>query len=345
VPLQFGRARPARDEALPFAPCDALSAAYEGGLPIAQWPYLELNGTRRGPLQDCSVQRRRLRTVELRTRELGSLKVCSMRLLAAHSKETSRGGAIHWQKEGHRAASSHTPPGHQQRAHANIDRWRCWEQIMVVRIEEVGAGMPLQRRINQPPRQCSRHCPASRREKSPSPKVRQAVRLHKHGDPKSRQSNTVGSLRSGCLKCSLTPKDCSVAVRAPAKLVCRVCPVCLHCTCQNTVPPVIVVGDRVRNMATKTNDPEAAAQGTLALLQSRLHRLEFLVSGVSDDAGIPPPTPSPISGSETLRVRLDALEAGLAKLKRLSGTPGTVARDVDRLCELKGWTDCMGHSY
>ena len=85
-------------------------------------------------------------------------------------------------------------------------------------------------------------------------------------------------------------------------------------------------------MASEINDPEAVAQGTLVLLQARLHKLEFLISGASDDSGIPPSSATPNSGNETLRARLDALEAGLAKLKRLAGVPGNVVRDVNRLC-------------
>ncbi|OCT50759.1 putative nuclear distribution protein RO10 [Cladophialophora carrionii] len=84
-------------------------------------------------------------------------------------------------------------------------------------------------------------------------------------------------------------------------------------------------------MTTHTDDPEAAARATLALLETRLHRVEFLLSGASNNDGVPPAIATPRSGSETLRARLEALEAGLAKLKRLAGTPGTVIRDIERL--------------
>ncbi|OAL30504.1 hypothetical protein AYO20_08723 [Fonsecaea nubica] len=84
-------------------------------------------------------------------------------------------------------------------------------------------------------------------------------------------------------------------------------------------------------MASNVQDPEAAARGTLALLETRLHRLEFLLSGASNDDGIPPPTTAPSSGSETLRAQLDALDAALTKLKKLPGTPGSVVRDIERL--------------
>ena len=87
-----------------------------------------------------------------------------------------------------------------------------------------------------------------------------------------------------------------------------------------------------RNMTSNCNDPEAAARGTLPLLETRLHRLEFLLSGSSDKDGIPPSTGSSIPSSETLRARLNALEAGVERLKRLTGNPGTVVRDLERLC-------------
>ncbi|OAP56952.1 hypothetical protein AYL99_09064 [Fonsecaea erecta] len=84
-------------------------------------------------------------------------------------------------------------------------------------------------------------------------------------------------------------------------------------------------------MASDVQDPEIAARGTLALLETRLHRLEFLLGGASDNDGLPPPTTTPSSSSETLLARLDALGAALTKLKKLTGTPGSVVRDIERL--------------
>ncbi|EXJ72005.1 uncharacterized protein A1O5_04508 [Cladophialophora psammophila CBS 110553] len=84
-------------------------------------------------------------------------------------------------------------------------------------------------------------------------------------------------------------------------------------------------------MAHDVQYPEAAARGTLALLETRLHRLEFLLSGTSNNDGIPPPTATTLSGSETLWARLDALDAALVKLRRLTGTPGSVVRDIEQL--------------
>lgn len=79
-------------------------------------------------------------------------------------------------------------------------------------------------------------------------------------------------------------------------------------------------------MTTETNDPEAVARGTLALLETRLRRLEFLLYGTSKDDA------APLQNNETLWTKLDGLDADLNKLKRLHGPSGGVVRDVERLC-------------
>lgn len=85
-------------------------------------------------------------------------------------------------------------------------------------------------------------------------------------------------------------------------------------------------------MATVTTDPEAAARGTLALLQTRLHRLEFLLSGESDEEGIPAPVTAPTHNSETIWAKLHSLEAELVKLNKVTGAAGEVVRNIERLC-------------
>jgi hypothetical protein len=85
-------------------------------------------------------------------------------------------------------------------------------------------------------------------------------------------------------------------------------------------------------MASEPDGPEASAYGTLALLQTRLRRLEFLVRGNSDGAGPSPTIPGP--ENEAMRAKLDALEMELTKLKRLAGPQGSAVREVDRLCML-----------
>jgi hypothetical protein len=85
-------------------------------------------------------------------------------------------------------------------------------------------------------------------------------------------------------------------------------------------------------METGRNDAEAAARATLALLETRLHRLEFLLSGSSNEHGIPDPTTKPNQSSETVWARLDALEAELRRLKMLNGPTGKAVREIVRLC-------------
>jgi hypothetical protein len=84
--------------------------------------------------------------------------------------------------------------------------------------------------------------------------------------------------------------------------------------------------------STAVDDPELAARGTLALLEARLHKLEFLLSGRSDGNGTSQALETPATGKDSLHFRLEALEAGLAKLKRLTGRSGGLLRDMDRLC-------------
>ena len=85
-------------------------------------------------------------------------------------------------------------------------------------------------------------------------------------------------------------------------------------------------------MAVDMNYPEATTHSTLALLETRLHRLEFLVAGTSNDDSVPDQTTKGPRNNETIWAKLDALEAELAGLKKLGGTAGTVVRDIEQLC-------------
>lgn len=85
-------------------------------------------------------------------------------------------------------------------------------------------------------------------------------------------------------------------------------------------------------METATDDAEAAAHGTLAILVTRLHRLELLLTGTSNEHGTPDPVTKPIHGSDTVWARLDALDAELRKLETLSGPSGKAIRDIVALC-------------
>ncbi|KAK5061490.1 hypothetical protein LTR84_008034 [Exophiala bonariae] len=84
-------------------------------------------------------------------------------------------------------------------------------------------------------------------------------------------------------------------------------------------------------MSAEIADPEVAARATLALLETRLHRLEFLLSGKSNDSGQPYPVTEPAKAKETIQTKLEILEDGLKNLKNLDGHAGAVLRDIDRL--------------
>ncbi|KIW47133.1 uncharacterized protein PV06_02731 [Exophiala oligosperma] len=84
-------------------------------------------------------------------------------------------------------------------------------------------------------------------------------------------------------------------------------------------------------MATDTKDPEAAARATLALLETRLRHLEFLLKGTTDQDGIPEPATSPAHGKDTVWSRLDHLEGEFERLKKHSGAASTMIRDIEHL--------------
>lgn len=85
-------------------------------------------------------------------------------------------------------------------------------------------------------------------------------------------------------------------------------------------------------MSVEASDPEVAARATLALLETRLHRLEFLLTGKSNEFGIPHSVLEPANSNDPIRTKLNNLEDGLQNLKNLGGPAGMVLRDIDRLC-------------
>ncbi|KAI1626698.1 hypothetical protein EDD37DRAFT_225294 [Exophiala viscosa] len=84
-------------------------------------------------------------------------------------------------------------------------------------------------------------------------------------------------------------------------------------------------------MANDPSDPEADALRSLALLETRLRRLEFLLTGTSDDYGRPIPVTRSLHNSETVLGKLDALQADLARLNKVSGPAGPLLKDIERL--------------
>jgi len=78
-------------------------------------------------------------------------------------------------------------------------------------------------------------------------------------------------------------------------------------------------------------EPEASARSTLALLETRLRRLEFLLTGIADLDGKPELLKKSVKRDESVSDKLKKLEADLERLRRLDGAGGTLVRDVDAL--------------
>lgn len=81
-------------------------------------------------------------------------------------------------------------------------------------------------------------------------------------------------------------------------------------------------------------DATLTALSTLSLLNLRLSRLEFLLTGTtsSQDADLQPPSARGTTRSpQSISSQLHVLESRLAALKRLDGLPGSLVRMVDTL--------------
>lgn len=74
------------------------------------------------------------------------------------------------------------------------------------------------------------------------------------------------------------------------------------------------------------------AQSNLALLQQRLRRLEFLLTGSSNLDGVPNGLQTPEKSDDTVTAKLARLQAALEHLRRLEGPAGTVVRDIEAIC-------------
>ena len=74
-----------------------------------------------------------------------------------------------------------------------------------------------------------------------------------------------------------------------------------------------------------SQSPNQIAAATLARLETRLRRLEFVLGGESDGTGVPTPvTSSPKKSEETIAAKLQGLEKGLRRLKERNA----IVRDV-----------------
>jgi hypothetical protein len=77
---------------------------------------------------------------------------------------------------------------------------------------------------------------------------------------------------------------------------------------------------------------ESDDQGSLALLEQRLRRLEFLLTGSSDLDGIPDGLDVPTKSDDTVAARVTRLESELDRLRRLNGPAGEIVRDIEAIC-------------
>ena len=73
------------------------------------------------------------------------------------------------------------------------------------------------------------------------------------------------------------------------------------------------------------------ATGSIPLLEQRLQRLEFLLTGSSDLNGRPSMVHKPASSNETIVSQLGSLQRSLDKLKRGNGRSSALIRDVEAL--------------
>lgn len=87
-------------------------------------------------------------------------------------------------------------------------------------------------------------------------------------------------------------------------------------------------------MALEGADTSQEAEKSVVLLQQRLRRLEFLLTGSTDLDGIPNGLRAPEKSDDTVSTKLAGLKAALDKLRRLEGTGGTLVRDLEAICML-----------
>ncbi|KAL5332665.1 hypothetical protein BJX70DRAFT_112055 [Aspergillus crustosus] len=88
-------------------------------------------------------------------------------------------------------------------------------------------------------------------------------------------------------------------------------------------------------MATPDLTPQdQTTLSTLHLLESRLHRLTYLLTGDSNWTGNPLPPPKPASYEETVARRLQLLERSLERLREREGVVGDLLGVYDRFPEL-----------
>jgi hypothetical protein len=84
-------------------------------------------------------------------------------------------------------------------------------------------------------------------------------------------------------------------------------------------------------MASMEPPASADAQSNLKLLDFRLRRLEFLLTGSSDVDGTPDHIEPSQKAEDNVVERLSKLQDSLNRLRRLPGSAGAVVREVEAL--------------
>lgn len=85
-------------------------------------------------------------------------------------------------------------------------------------------------------------------------------------------------------------------------------------------------------MALSGNGLDEVAHGSLALLETRLHRLEFLLTGKSNLDGIPNAVAKPSSTDNTIIATLKTLRQDLDRLKRSDSEGAALIKHIISIC-------------
>lgn len=85
-------------------------------------------------------------------------------------------------------------------------------------------------------------------------------------------------------------------------------------------------------MAADARNDSEDTNASLDLLQIRLRRLEFLLSGASDLDGIPEAAAKPADGDATVISRLANLREGLSKVRKGDDAVGEMINDIETIC-------------
>lgn len=85
-------------------------------------------------------------------------------------------------------------------------------------------------------------------------------------------------------------------------------------------------------MAAETFNGSDASASNLAVLELRLRRLEFLLTGSTTLDGIPDGIHAPQKSDDTVSAKLTGLQTVLDGLRRLDGPAGSLVREFETIC-------------